>query len=273
MGDISIVTAFYDVGRGNLPHMKHGRVLPHYQHRSVETYFEFFNNLAKLQNDLVVFTSENFADEIYNIRKKYGLQNSTNIIVTPSYMPGGFDLAKQKIQTIMNSPEYYSKVLNPQLIEYWHVDYVLVNIFKSIYVTNAIHMGLIKNDLTAWIDFGYCRNNFTIPPSNKWEYEFNKEKIHFFNIKQIDVNRPIDSIIYTGDVYIMGCHIVAGTKKWDLLKNLMIHNLNVLLDNNLIDDDQTLLLMSYLTNPDEFELRFVDPSDWFIIFKNYNNYD
>ena len=49
---ISIVTAFFDIGRGNLPNEKHGRILPHYQHRSVDTYFDFFSKLAKIQNDM-----------------------------------------------------------------------------------------------------------------------------------------------------------------------------------------------------------------------------
>ena len=268
--DISIVTAFFDIGRGNLPTVKHGRVLPHYQHRTTNTYFQYFNNLAKLQNDMVVYTTENFAQQVYDIRKQYGLENKTDVVVLESYLPPQLKDVKTRVQEIMDSPDYYTRVDNPQLIEYWHADYVLVNIFKSLYVTNAIDSGLIKNDITAWIDFGYCRNTSTIPVSNKWTYPFDKDKIHFFNIRDIEPKRPIDNIIYTGDVYTMGCHMVAGTKKWDLLKRLVMGNLEQLLKHNLIDDDQTLMLMSYLIKPEEFELRYVDPNDWFIIFKNYN---
>jgi len=273
MDNISIVTAFFDIGRGNLPTTKHGRILPHYQHRNVDTYFDFFRKQAKIENNMVIHTSENFADRIYDIRKEFGMQNATDVVVHSSFLPNDFIPIKEKIEHIMQSPEYYNKVLNPQLIEYWHSDYVLVNILKSFYVTESIRKGLIKTDLTAWIDFGYCRTDETIPKCNKWNYNFNKEKIHFFNIHPIDVRRPVDTIIYTGDVYIMGCHIVAGTHKWNGLRELMEKNLNDLLEHNLIDDDQTLLLMSYLTAPEEFELRYVDPSDWFIIFKKYNTHN
>jgi hypothetical protein len=147
---------------------------------------------------------------------------------------------------------------------------VLVNIFLFFYVANAIDSGLVKTDLTACIDFGYCRTDTTVLPCNKWSYDFNTDKIHLFNIRPIEPERPIDSIIYTGDVYIMGCHIVAGTKKWEYFRNLVFGCLSKLIEHNLIDDDQTLLLMAYLTNPAEFELHSVDPEDWFIIFKNYN---
>lgn len=269
--NITVVTAFYDIGRGNLPHMKHGRVLPHYQHRSVDTYLEYFKNLAKLENPLIVYTTEEFAETIWNIRKDYGLEHLTNVQITPNYLPKGMEQAREEIVKIMESPDYYEKIVNPQLIEYWHVDYVLVNIFKSVYVANAIELGLVKTDLTAWIDFGYCRNETTIPPSKRWNYNFDANKVHFFNIREIEQARPIDSIIYTGDVYIMGCHIVAGTKMWHPMRDSILNNMAMLINHKLIDDDQTMLLMTYLSDPDKCELRYVDPSDWFIIFKQFND--
>jgi protein YibB len=268
--DITIVTAFFDIGRGNLPTTKHGRVLPHYQHRSVDTYFDFFSKLAKIQNDMVIYTTPNFKDRILEIRSQYGLQDKTKVVTLESYLPDDFVESKNKIREIMDSPEYYGKVLNPQLIEYWHDDYVLVNIFKSVYVTDAIDKGLVTNDLVAWIDFGYVRDDNTIPPSNKWTYDFDREKIHFFCQRQIDANRPINDIIYTGDVYIQGCHIVAGREKWNTLKELVIYTLNLLIENKLIDDDQTLLLMALLIDSENFELHQADPNDWFLIFRKYN---
>lgn len=271
MSDITIVTAFFDIGRGSLPTEKYGRVLPHYQHRTVDQYFEYFKNLAKIKNDLVVYTSPDLADRIMTIRNDLGLKDQTQVVICDSYLPKNFQNVKEKIEEIMNDKNYINKIVNPHLIEYWHSDYVLVNIFKSIYVTDAIQRDLVKNDVAAWIDFGYCRNDNTIPLSNKWKYDFDKDKIHFFNMRDIQKDRPIDDIIYTGDVYIQGCHIVAGKKMWKELRELVLHNLNVLLNYNLIDDDQTLLLMSYLTKPEFFELRYIDPSDWFVIFKKFNN--
>lgn len=268
--DISVVTAFYDIGRGNLPKVKHGRELPFYQHRSVDTYFDFFSKLAKLQNEMVIYTTKDFEDRVSTIRKNNGLEELTKVVVTDSYLPTGYELTKAMVQKVMDDPNYYGRVVNPQLIEYWHADYVLVNIFKSWYVVDAIEKGLISNDLTAWIDFGYVRDDATMPV-NKWSYNFDRKKIHFFNQHYVDPRRPIDDIIYTGDVYIQGCHIVAGTEKWSVLKTLVLNNLDLLLQNNLIDDDQTLLLMSYMTKPDDFELRKADPNDWFVIFRKYND--
>ena len=271
MSDITIVTAFFDIGRGNLPKEKHGRVLPHYQHRSLDTYFDYFNLLAKIKNRMVIYTTQDMVDKIIKVRSNNGLIDKTKIVVLPTYLPDEFKFTKTLIEEIMNSPEYYGKIDNPQLIEYWHSDYVLVNIFKSLYVTDAIEKGFVETDLVAWIDFGYVRTPDSLPKSLEWSYPFDKEKIHFFNMRDIEPERTIDSIIYTGDVYIQGCHIVAGTKMWDTLKDLVMKNLNCLINYKLIDDDQTLLLMSYLTDPEKFELRYNSPHDWFRIFKDYND--
>ena len=268
--NITVVTAFFDIGRGDLPAEFRGRLLPHHQHRSVETYFEFFKNLAKLKNDMVIYTTSEFAERIKNIRILEGLGDKTKVVSLPSYLPEDLKFYKEKVQKIMDDENFCKKVNNQQLIEYWHCDYVLINIFKALYVTHAINSGLVRNDLAAWIDFGYCRSPDTIPEPKVWNYDFDTKKIHMFKMREIEPNRSIDDIIYTGDVYTQGCHIVAGVEMWPTFMQLMLFSLNKLIENNLIDDDQTLMLMSYLSKPEFFELRFNNPNDWFRIFKDYN---
>jgi len=272
MSEITIVTAFFDIGRGDLPAMKYGRILPHYQHRSTETYFEFFKNLSKIKNPMVIFTTHDLADRVRNIRIAEGLGDKTTVISVDSYLPDDLSHYKEKIEKVMNDPEYISKIVNPQLIEYWHSDYVLVNILKSWYLNYAIERDVVKTDLVAWIDFGYVRNLETLPKNLKWNYDFDKEKIHLFNMRDIDgnLNRTLADIVYTGDVYIQGCHIVAGSNMWKKLYNLVLLNLDLALSMNLSDDDQTFLLMSYLSAPQYFELHYNSPDDWFRIFKDYN---
>jgi protein YibB len=269
--NITIVSAFFDIGRGNLPAMIRGRILPNHQHRSVETYFEFFKNLAKIKNDMVIYTTGEYAERIRNIRIMEGLGDRTNVIVLPSYLPENMQEVKEKIQKIMDDESFWKSVDNPHLIEYWHVDYVLINIFKSLYVTHAINSDVIKTDLAAWIDFGYVRSLETLPKKLEWKYPFDAEKIHMFNMREIDKDRPISDIIKTGDVYTQGCHIVGGIKSWPTFMQLMLYNMNMLIQYNMIDDDQTMMLMSYLSKPELFQLRYNTPDDWFRIFKDYNN--
>ena len=51
MNEISIVTAFFDIGRGDWTPDKG---LPHYLQRTTDTYFDRFANMANLDNTLVV---------------------------------------------------------------------------------------------------------------------------------------------------------------------------------------------------------------------------
>lgn len=271
--DITVVTNFFDIGRGKLPPMVRGQVLPHFQHRSTDTYFEYFARLAKLQNQMIVYTTKEFADRIYDLRDKNGLSELTDVVVLESFLPEGFQEIRERVAQIQQSPEYYNRARFPHFVEYWWDDYIMIQLMKCFYIANAIETGRVKNDLTAWIDFGYCRNDQTLPASNRWTYNFDREKIHLFNLRPIEPQRPIDDIIFSGDVYIMGCHMVAATKKWNLFKNYILKSFYLLLQNNLVHYDQTLYLMSYLLHPEEFELHGMNPvnHDWFLIFKDFND--
>ena len=225
--NITIVTAFFDIGRGNLPAMIRGRILPPHQHRSTETYFEFFKNLAKIKNDMVIYTTKEHAERIRNIRIMEGLGDRTNVMILPSYLPLDMTETRDNIQKVMEDETFWKSVDNPHLIEYWNSDYVLINILKSLYVTHAINSEVIKTDLTAWIDFGYVRTIETLPKSLEWKYPFDKDKMHMFNMREIEPERPISDIIKTGDVYTQGCHIVGGVSVWPTFMQLMLANMKI----------------------------------------------
>ena len=74
----------------------------------------------------------------------------------------------------------------------------------------------------------------------------------------------------------MAGHIVASKEKWYYLNKVMNEQLEKLLSNSLVDDEQTLLLLSYMSNKKEFvlyrEIIDYDNLDWFYIFQYYNQY-
>ena len=262
MNDITIVTAFFDIGRGEWTPDKG---LPHYLQRTTDTYFERFSHMAKLENEMVVYTSIEFEDKVREMR---GDKKTEIVVIDFKY---GFEYLRKRITETQQNPEY-QKQINPAQVknpEYWNPDYVLVNALKSTFVMQAIDNGLTSNELVAWMDFGYCRDDLALNGKTKWQYPFNKDKIHLFNIRDYD-NSRIEDIIANNRVYMTGPCIVAGNNMWQDLYSLVNHSMNNLLKNNWIDDDQTLLLMSYLSAPDRFELHKVSESDWFVAFKDYN---
>jgi protein YibB len=263
MNEISIVTAFFDIGRGDWTPDKG---LPHYLQRTTQTYIDRFANMAKLNNEMVVYTSADLVDKVKELRE--GKQ--THILTLD--FPTSFVELREKVTAVQKDPAYQAKI-NPMQVrnpEYWNADYVVVNAMKSSFVVEAIKAGYINNELVAWLDFGYCRDESTLNGVETWSYPFDKEKIHFFNVKDWQEGTIIEDVIANNDVHITGPMIVAHKNKWPTLQALVHHSIQELLKNNLIDDDQTMLLMSYLFAREAFELHKVSVDDWFIAFKEYN---
>jgi protein YibB len=162
--------------------------------------------------------------------------------------------------------------LNP---EYWNADYVLVTDLKATFVDMAVRNGLVSNDMVAWIDFGYCRDASKIPASKKWEYNFDPTKIHLFKYHDYQEGRPLHDLVASNDVHILGAKVVAKKEMWSAMAELMDRSFNILMSHKLVDDDQTLFLLSYLQRPDLFELHQIPDHqlglDPFVLFNGFND--
>lgn len=256
MSDITVVTAFFDIGRGNWNKTSHGIDTPHYIPRTTESYFSYFENLAKIKNDMVIYCSEEHVETISKIREKNAPDAETTIV--PLDFQNSVKHIKPVIEKIQKQAEYIEFVNDPRMPEYWNSDYVLVNFLKTEFVVDAYKKDHIKTDLAAWLDFGYVRSEKTLPKNGKWSYDFDPSKMHYFNKKSIDFERPIFDIIRTNDVYIMGCHLVGGKDAWFRHLQQNMQSLSSLINCGFIDDDQTILLMNYRMDPDTFELHPID---------------
>ena len=64
---ITIVTAFFDIGRGQW-NSRQGGNQP-FLKRTTDTYFRRFAHLASLDNEMVVFTSPDLVDRVRRLRK------------------------------------------------------------------------------------------------------------------------------------------------------------------------------------------------------------
>ena len=214
---------------------------------------------------MVVFTSQEFVEYIKSLR-----QNRPTTILTIDF-PNNFVKLREEIVKVQSNPEYQAKI-NPMQVrnpEYWNADYVVVNLLKSSFVTQALNRGVIETPLVAWLDFGYCRNEETLNGLTQWWCPLSPEKIHFFTIKDWVEGTYIQDVIANNDVHVTGPCIIAGKELWPALEKLVHHNVSELLKNGLMDDDQTLLLMSYLQKPELFELHKITGQDWFVAFKEY----
>ena len=131
----TLVTAFFDIGRGSWSG-------PAYLQRSTDHYFQCFERLLKLNNDIVVFTSNDLMhrfDHYKHIKKNLwvvGLENWKRDIWREFWKP---------IEQIQK--EVVKTVTQPWNPEYWSVDYVMVNMLKSYFVNYAIEFGFVTNEM------------------------------------------------------------------------------------------------------------------------------
>jgi len=267
MPNISIVTAFYDIGRGNWT-PENG--LPDYLQRTNETYIERFSYMTELDNEIVVFSTPDIIEKLQPLNTKGNIKFVSFDMLTHHANLRNKIYNIQKLDSFQNMINPYQRA-NP---EYWNPDYVLVNFLKTSFVNMAIHHKLVSNDRVAWLDFGYCRTEDKIPESKSWSYDFNPEKMHLFNYKDYD-GQDIVNIISNNDVYILGAKIVGGQSAWRAFEQVIVQQLLNLMDQNLVDDDQTLLLMSTIQQPELFELHRIPDHqlglDPFVIFKDFND--
>jgi protein YibB len=260
---VTIVTAFFDIGRSNWEGSLNGQPLPHYLKRDTQTYLDRFKRLTELKNPIVVFTESKFIDTIKSFRD--------DIICVPS--DNIFEDNKQlleRIAHIQRRPEFIAHLNQPTMPEYWSPHYVFINYAKSLFVNTAIKMGYVPTGTAAWLDFGYVREDTFCPAGMEWKFN-TQNLINLFCFSNPDEAEPIFNIVKTNNVYVQGCHIVAPVDKWERMAKLMTNALMSYMSVDLIDDDQSMLLMSYRLSPHDFKINYVNPGYWFVIFRDFNH--
>jgi hypothetical protein len=177
--------------------------------------------------------------------------------------------ARRTAERLCYQPHFLA---DPHTPEYWNPQYVLINFLKPGLVCRAYEDGLLEaTETAAWIDFGYCDREGVLGASVAWEYDFTRDRIHLFALREPDAKRPIFDVVRTGSVYLTGGQIVADRASWLQLRDGYASNLEHLLRCGLVDDDQTLLLMCYIEAPQQFELHYILPRQgWRAALRHFN---
>lgn len=262
---ITIVTAFFDIGRGNLQSKEE---FPSYLTRTNDTYFEYFTKLATLDNPMVVFTSYEHIERVKNIR---GTKPTTII---------PFDINKfrktlDSIKNIQKSESFTSKI-NPEVIknlEYWLPEYVLINNLKPYFLYKAIKSKLVKTELVAWVDFGYVRNDETLNNIKEWQYNFELNKVNFFTIRKnykIKSKEDVYHAMFNNIIYVIGSVIVSSREQWKIFFKDILSTQKRLLRTQIVDDDQGVYLMCIFNKKDNYKLNYLGKDNWFHIFRKYD---
>lgn len=260
MSKITIVTAFFSIGRENWNGFQ----------KTDEEYFRYFEFWAGLKNKLIAYVShEEQAKEIYHIRDKFGQKDNTICVVIEDI----FSVDKELYASIEKVSKYErvgASRLFPNNPESWNPDYNYIMLMKEWCAKDAVEKGYAKG-MVAWVDFGINKGGAVYTKKEEfqflWEYPF-PTKINLFTLSDIEDRPPIYEMIRDMSTVIQGGVIVAPDFYWDKLWSLMRQNMMLLNKIGFMDDDQTILLMSFL---DEKECFALHSCDWIMQFKDFGN--
>lgn len=233
MNELTIVTAFFDIGRKNFKDMP----------RSNKKYAEFFKFWARIKNKIIVYTDSVMAMEVKKIRKEFGLLDRTYVVVIDD-----ISTIEPELLSKMEKVSEDQKFLDFRYMENSadnNAKYDYIMLLKSWCLKDCVERKLATGML-AWLDFGYNHGGKTYPNKEEfnflWKTDLPKNKVTMF-IKKEDDKKPIFQIVQSYEVYVMGAPFIVpsslATRLWEEEKSAMLS----LLDCGFMDDDQTIMLM------------------------------
>lgn len=263
--DITVVTAFFDLGRGEWK-VGAGKASPY--RLSLDRYFEYFSYLAKLKNPMVIFVGTDHAQRVLDMRKAVGLENLTTIFT----IAGLFDIAE--IKALVDeahskmTPTFRSWVRFPKVPEFNQPRYAILDSLKSIFVNTAIDAKAVATQQAAWLDFGYARDVNCFDAAKPWRFDAGG-KINLFHMRPID-DVPVFKALQRGYVYFQGGCKVGPVEAWPAFSDAIDQALAALLMADFIDDEQTLLLMAWRAKPEAYRIHAMDRRDWRVAIRFFN---
>ncbi len=81
---------------------------------------------------------------------------------------------------------------------------------------------------------------------------------------------PIFKVVQRGYVYFQGGCKIGPASAWQSFSEAIDHALASLIDVDLIDDEQTLLLMAWRSDPSKFHIHAMDRKDWRVAIRFFN---
>ncbi len=248
MSDITIVTAFFDIGRKDFNILK----------RDNSEYFKAFECWARIQNKLVIYTQPEFEEDILNIRRKFHREDETEVIVIDDV----YSIDKEIFQRYeqISQCEYFDKYkLLEGTLSAKQPKYNYVILLKFWFLMDAQKRGLV-DDLVAWLDFGFGHSTFFANPEEfdyKWDYDFAR-KIILFTLHELD-EIPMFEIVRCSLNYIMTGVMVAPKELcercWWQVREAAMELTSI----GFMDDEQTVVLLAYRNHSGDYE---VIKSDW-----------
>lgn len=243
MSNVTLTTAFYDIGRGKWNSYK----------RTVDDYMEYFaNTVSKIPANLVIYCEESNKDRIASIRPA---GNNTRIITVPFEETEMYRTYHKKINDVMTSESFRNNIVHHDIPEMIYPNYNIVNFNKISFVMDSIKE--FDTLVYGWIDFGFGHGKVDISNNISFCEKVTEGDKVYMGCLRI----PFDEMLYhpwsyfSNEVFITGSAFMGTKKSLTEFKMLFDEVLSTSLNLGMVDDDQTIYNMIYLKNKNMFKLK------------------
>jgi hypothetical protein len=244
----TIVTGLFDISREGM------------DGRNWQSYLDWFSDTLKLNASFVVFVEpklEHFVKEKRNER-------STKIIVQ-ELKDLEFYKYKDKMDSIISSSEYRSKIKDNSRIECNHSLYSIIQYSKFAWMKQAAQKNYFKDNYFIWMDAGLSR--FFGPLDLTKRYPSVNAENNLISDKEKILIQTFMSfypdLFYAGELsegylldnrsYVMGGMFGGDKKAIYKIKKEIIDLFEMMLDNNIVNNEQIALGYLYKKYPQLFK--------------------
>jgi len=258
LNNITLVTAFFDLKRDTWDGFS----------RSNNDYLEYFRFWARINNDLVVYTTADVAKTVFEIRNEFGLASRTFIYVIDDFRTIDEEMYSSYCEQMAFTESLAFRLIK-HVPESYNPAYNYLTCLKPWFLRDAAKKGHVF-DFASWIDFGFNHGGEVFSNASQfdftWTYDFPR-KVNLFSIRDMAA-LPLFEVVRTSSTAIMGAFIVTPLELIDELYAITKSISNALSICGLPDDDQTVLEASVKSRPDVF---IVNKSSWHLPIFHYGN--
>lgn len=248
----TIVTGYFNINRVNWNEFQ----------RSKESYMNNAQRMMSLNNNMILFVEPDMVEFV-----KAHRDMKKTVIVETKLEELKYYKYLNNIKTIMQSEEFKHGLIDPTCPEVSRPEYDIIMWSKVSLVTKAIEMNCFKSSHYMWMDFGihvhmlpdqYLNKPLTIPLKKKIKFLCrSRPQITDLDIKKFyksHTNRLAGTMFTASDTYM------------NILESLVEEEVLNALNNNVVDNDQSIFNTIYLKNKHLFELY---NGDWSDLLKKY----
>jgi len=278
MDDITIVTAFFDIGRGFWANK---------YKRTTKFYIQSFLNYLDYPYKIICYVDDRCIDYILEHYTRSPHRCVTFIPINLKWLEHNIQAWKQlpKDREIMQSSRYREFIDHRKNIVYPNgvppgkvgikvfpeneiPEYNAINHAKIDFINHAIKNGYIDTSITCWCDFGYFgtqhqNDKSTFPKDTLDKSRFSRDRITFFIQKEITEQDtdPRYMLICTPELF-TGTFWGGPTNLMERLQGLYHECVEELYSVKISDDDQHIYLRCCLKDSNIFDLKLNATDEW-----------